>query len=63
MHDLHTRMTGLHHLLIGGMRQPGWRSEYPPRHLWGDIGLLERRPPRQRRPLSARLFRWKGSGS
>ncbi len=55
MHDIPTRMTDLHHLLTGGPRQPSWRPTYPPRHLWGDIGLPQRQPPAPRRSLLARL--------
>jgi hypothetical protein len=58
MHDLPFRMAGLHHLLTGGPRQPSWRSTYPPRYLWGDIGLPEERAPAPRRSFSRRIFRW-----
>lgn len=59
MHDIHTRMTGLHHLLTGRPRQPSWRSTYPPRHLWGDIGLLVDQTPEERCSRLARIFRWR----
>ncbi|SPJ26122.1 hypothetical protein PAA8504_03978 [Palleronia abyssalis] len=58
MHDIHPRMTGFHHLLTGGLRQPAWPCTYPPRHLWGDIGLAEGQAPAPRRSLPARLFRF-----
>lgn len=57
MHDIHTRMTGLHDLLTGGPRLPSWRSTYPLRHLWGDLGLTEGTARAPRRSLPARLFR------
>ena len=58
MHDVRARMAGLHHLLTGGMSPPGTHYTYPPRRLWGDLGLTARdaRPPRRSRP--ARLLRW-----
>ncbi|SLN72087.1 hypothetical protein ROA7023_03569 [Roseisalinus antarcticus] len=58
MHDIQTRMTGLHQLLTGGPGQPAWRSVYPPRHLWGDNGLAEGRAPAPRRRLPVRLRWW-----
>jgi len=58
MHDIHTRMTGLHHLLTGGQCQPRWQSTYPPRYLWGDIGLEEERAGAPRRSPPARLRWW-----
>ena len=61
MHDVHTRMTSLHHLLTGIMGQADWACEYPPRHLWGDTGRLERMPRMPRRSFSVRLLRWGGS--
>ena len=65
MHSIQTRMTGLHHLLTGGPRQPSRRSTYPPRHLRGDLGLprgkarAPRRPPHGAAlsPLAARAGR------
>ena len=59
MHDIHTRMIGLHHFLTGGPRQPSWRSTYPPRHLWGDIGLPVDQTPEERCSRLARIFRWR----
>jgi hypothetical protein len=57
MHDIYTRMTGLHHLLTGGTGRASPYT-YPPRHLWGDIGLGEGRARAPRRFLPARLLRW-----
>ena len=55
------RMKRLHRLLTGETG-PISRYKYPPRHLWGDIGLLEGRPRPPHRSLPARLLRWRGYG-
>ncbi|AHM05917.1 hypothetical protein roselon_03678 [Roseibacterium elongatum DSM 19469] len=39
---IRTRMGRLHRLLTGGDKQVRPLCEYPPRHLWGDLGLPER---------------------
>jgi hypothetical protein len=59
MHDIPTRMTGLHHLLTGGPRQSSRRSTYPPRHFWADIGLPVDQAPAPRRFRPARVLRWR----
>lgn len=59
MHDNHTRMMGLHHLLTGGPDRLA-RPEDVPRFLWGDLGLPEGRPHVRRRSLLACL-KW-GTG-
>ncbi|WP_191090101.1 hypothetical protein [Histidinibacterium aquaticum] len=58
MNHVPTRMTGLHRLLTAGPRQPARRSTYPPRHLWGDIGLAEERARAPLPSLRARLRWW-----
>jgi hypothetical protein len=58
MHDVRTRMEGLHHLLTGGTVHPTERRASPPRRLWGDLGLPEGRPHSSRRSRPARLLRW-----
>lgn len=44
MHAFRTRMKCLHRLLTGEMGQPPRSCEYPPRYLWGDLGLPADRP-------------------
>ena len=57
MHDIRTRARQLYRRLTGAAKFPTARYSYPPRYLWGDLGLPQDAPRGRPRVVPAHLLR------
>ena len=57
MHAVLSRVGCFFRRLTGAAQVPDYHYSYPPRYLWGDLGLPQDRPRGRPRALPAHLLR------